>query len=335
MAVGRRRPQLPHPVDTAGLYRLTRRRLEEASAWRHRRPSREEPDVPTGMSLGHGPEDWVGPRDQVSPTHRLVNEQHPTLSACRQIDEAFAVGKVLLLIGLAAQRLPIGVSHARGQSVPTVVDYIYVRAPLLKIFKTKVAAAVGEPVAQGSAGEVAPFNVGEPAKDPLQVGEIWSVIESPVSTTRSLSPGSSWMGEGGGPASTVVDARSTTVVAIGTVVVAGSAVVVGGTAAVDGTAAVAGVAVVVRATVVGTAFVVGVVVAVVVGTAFVVGVVVAVVVVDSAEVGAAVSELPPHAETTNKTVTATACALTFQVCHPSLVAGGARYEPSGVDTCSG
>ena len=144
-----------------------------------------------------------------------------------------------------------------------------------------------------------------------------------MSTTRSLSPGSSWMGEGGGSASTVVDARSTTVVAIGTVVVAGSAVVVGGTAAVDGTAAVAGVAVVVRATVVGTAFVVGVVVAVVV------------VVVDSAEVGAAVSELPPHAETTNKTVTATACALTFQVCHPSLVAGGARYEPSGVDTCSG
>ena len=99
-----------------------------------------------------------------------------------------------------------------------------------------------------------------------------------------------------------------------------------------GTAFVVGVVV---AVVVGTAFVVGVVVAVVVGTAFVVGVVVAVVVVDSAEVGAAVSELPPHAETTNKTVTATACALTFQVCHPSLVAGGARYEPSGVDTCSG
>ena len=145
------------------------------------------------------------------------------------------------------------------------------------------------------------------------------------------------MGEGGGPASTVVDARSTTVVAIGTVVVAGSAVVVGGTAAVDGTAVLTGVVVVVRATVVvaGTAVVVGA--TVVVGTAFVVGVVVAFVVVDSAEVevGAAVSELPPHAETTNKTVTATACALTFQVCHPSLVAGGARYEPSGVDTRSG
>ena len=153
------------------------------------------------------------------------------------------------------------------------------------------------------------------------------------------------MGEGGGPASTVVDARSTTVVEIGTVVVAGSAVVVGGTAAVDGTTAVAGVAVVVRDTVVvaGTTVVVGA--TVVVGVAFVVGVVVAVVagvvvavvVVDSAEVevGAAVSELPPHPETTNKTVTATACALTFQVCHPSLVAGGARYEPSGVDTCSG
>ena len=142
------------------------------------------------------------------------------------------------------------------------------------------------------------------------------------------------MGEGGGPASTVVDARSTTVVAIGTVVVTGSAVVVGGTAAVDGTAVLAGVVVVVRATVVvaGTAVLVGA--TVVVGTAFVVGVVVAFVVGDSAEVevGAAVSELPPHPETTNKTVTATACVLTFQVCHPSPVGGGARYEPSDVDT---
>ena len=151
------------------------------------------------------------------------------------------------------------------------------------------------------------------------------------------------MGEGGGPASTVVDARSTTVVAIGTVVGAGSAVVVGGTAAVDGTAAVAGVAVVVGATVVvaGTAVVVGA--TVVVGAAFVVGVlvavvvgvVVAVVVVDSAEVGAAVSELPPHPETTNKTVTATVCALTFQVCHPSPVGGGATTGAPGVDTRSG
>jgi len=131
------------------------------------------------------------------------------------------------------------------------------------------------------------------------------------------------MGEGGGPASTVVDARSTTVVEIGTVVVAGSAVVVGRTAAVDGTAAVAGVAVVVRATVVvaGTTVVVGA--AFVVGVVVAVGVVVVVVVlvVDSAEVDAAVSELPPHPETTNKTVTATACALTFQVCHPSPVGG--------------
>ena len=132
----------------------------------------------------------------------------------------------------------------------------------------------------------------------------------------------------------MVDASSTTVVAIGTVVVTGSAVVVGETAAVDGTAALAGVVVVVRATVVvvDTAVVVGA--TVVVGTAFVVGVmvgaesavdvVVAVVVVDSAEVevGTAVSELPPHPETTNKTVTATACALTFQVCHPSPVRGG-------------
>ncbi len=141
------------------------------------------------------------------------------------------------------------------------------------------------------------------------------------------------MGEGGSPASTVVDARSATVVAIGTVVGAGSAVVVGGAAAVDGTAVVAGVAVVVGATVVvaGTAVVVGAtvvvdtafVVGVVVGAVFAIGVVVVVVVVDSVEVGAAVSELPPHPETTNKTVTATACALTFQVCHPSLVRGGA------------
>lgn len=150
------------------------------------------------------------------------------------------------------------------------------------------------------------------------------------------------MGEGGGSASTVVDARSTTVVAIGTVVVAGSAVVVGGTVAVDGTAALAGVVVVVRASVVvaGTAVVVGA--TVVVDTAFVVGVVVGavfaigvvVVVVDSVEVGAAVSELPPHPETINKTVTATACALTSQVCHPSPVQGGARYEPPDGDTCS-
>ena len=168
-----------------------------------------------------------------------------------------------------------------------------------------------------------------------------------MSTTRSLSPGSSWMGEGGGSASTVVDARSTTVVAIGTVVVAGSAVVVGGTVAVDGTAALAGVVVVVRASVVvaGTAVVVGAtvvvdtafVVGVVVGAVFAIGVVVVVVVVvvDSVEVGAAVSELPPHPETINKTVTATACALTSQVCHPSPVQGGARYEPPGGDTCSG
>jgi len=134
----------------------------------------------------------------------------------------------------------------------------------------------------------------------------------------------------------VVDASSTTVVAIGTVVVTGSAVVVGGTAAVDGTAALAGVVVVVRATVVVTDTAVLVGATVVVGTAFVVGVLVAVAVgvavavVDSAEVevGAAVSELPPHPETTNKTVTATACALTFQVCHPSPVRGGATTGAS-------
>ena len=152
------------------------------------------------------------------------------------------------------------------------------------------------------------------------------------------------MGEGGGPASTVVDARSTTVVAIGTVVVTGSAVVVGGTAAVDGTAALAGVVVVVRATVVvaDTAVVVGA--TVVVGAAFVVGVmvavavgvVVAVVVVDSAEVevGAAVSELPPHPEATNKNVTATAYFLTVGVCHPFPEGAGGVSDASGVDTYS-
>ena len=94
---------------------------------------------------------------------------------------------------------------------------------------------------------------------------------------------------------------------------------------------VAGTAVVVGATVVvGTAFVVGVVV----GAVLAVDVVVAVVVVDSAEVevGAAVSELPPHPETTNKTVTAAAYFLTVGVCHPSPEGGGVRYEPLGVDT---
>ena len=156
------------------------------------------------------------------------------------------------------------------------------------------------------------------------------------------------MGEGGGSASTVVDARSTTVVAIGTVVVAGSAVVVGGTAAVDGTAVLAGVVVVVRATVVvaGTAVLVGA--TVVVGTAFVVGVMVGavsavdvvvavvVVVVDSAEVevGTAVSELPPHPEATNKNVTATAYFLMVSVCHPSSEAGRGVSDALGVDTYS-
>ena len=96
-------------------------------------------------------------------------------------------------------------------------------------------------------------------------------------------------------------------------VVAGTAVVVGATVVVD------------------TAFVVGVVV----GAVFAIGVVVVVVVVDSVEVGAAVPELPPHPETINKTVTATACALTSQVCHPSPVQGGARYQPPDGDTCSG
>ena len=146
------------------------------------------------------------------------------------------------------------------------------------------------------------------------------------------------MGDGGGSVSTVVDAGSTTVVEIGTVVVAGSTVVVGGTAAVDGTAALTGVVVVVvvRATVViaGTAVVIDT--TVVVGTALVVTLVVAFAVafVDSAKVavGAVVSELPPHPETINKTVTATAYFLTVSVCHPSPEGGGGDIGAPRVDT---
>ena len=91
----------------------------------------------------------------------------------------------------------------------------------------------------------------------------------------------------------------------GTVVVA-AAVVVGATVVV-GAAVVAGTTVVVAATVV-------------VGAAAVV------------EAGTAVSELPPHPETTNRNVSATAYFLTASVCHPAPEKGGATSEPPGVDT---
>ena len=86
---------------------------------------------------------------------------------------------------------------------------------------------------------------------------------------------------------------------------------------------------------VGPAVVVGA--TVVVGAAVVAGatvVVSAAVVVDSAkvEVGAAVSELPPHPETTNRNVSATAYFFTASVCHPAPGGGGATSEPPGVDT---
>ena len=54
--------------------------------------------------------------------------------------------------------------------------------------------------------------------------------------------------------------------------------------------------------------------AVVVGATVVVGAVVV--------AGVAVSELPPHPETTNRNVRATACFLTTRVCHPSPEGGG-------------
>ena len=58
---------------------------------------------------------------------------------------------------------------------------------------------------------------------------------------------------------------------------------------------------------------------VVVGAAVVVG---TTVVVDATVVtGVAVSELPPHPETTNRNVSATAYFLTASVCHPSPEGG--------------
>ncbi len=62
---------------------------------------------------------------------------------------------------------------------------------------------------------------------------------------------------------------------------------------------------------------------VVVGTAVVVAVV----------AGVAVSELPPHPETTNKNASATAYFLIAPVCHPSPEGGAeATSEPPRIDT---
>ena len=117
------------------------------------------------------------------------------------------------------------------------------------------------------------------------------------------------------------------VVVVGTVVV-GAAVVVGGAVVVAATVVVVGATVVVdSAVVVGAAVVAGT--TVVVAATVVVGAAVVV------EAGTAVSELPPHPETTNKNVTATAYFLTASVCHPSPQGGvGATSEPPGVDTRS-
>ena len=82
----------------------------------------------------------------------------------------------------------------------------------------------------------------------------------------------------------------------------GVAVVVVGATAVVGSTVVVGSAVVAGTTVV-------VAVTVVVGAAAVV------------EVGATVSELPPHPETTNRNVRATARFRTARVCHPSPAGG--------------
>jgi hypothetical protein len=109
---------------------------------------------------------------------------------------------------------------------------------------------------------------------------------------------------------------------IGTVVGAAVEVVAAGAVVVVGATVVVGAVVVV----VGATVVVGAVV-VVVGATVVVG---AVVVVVGATVvtGVAVSELPPHPETTNRNVRTTACFLTVSVCHPSPE-GGAANCPSG------
>ena len=102
-----------------------------------------------------------------------------------------------------------------------------------------------------------------------------------------------------------------------TVVVAGAAVVVGAVVvvacAVVVGAAVVGAAVVVGATVVVVDTAVVVAATVVVGTAVVVGA--SVVTGATVLAGVAVSELPPHPETTSKNVTAPAYFLTTSVCH--------------------
>ena len=83
----------------------------------------------------------------------------------------------------------------------------------------------------------------------------------------------------------------------------------------------------VGAAVVGAAVVVGAVV--VVGAAVVVGVTV---VVGTAVVGVAVSELPPHPETTNRNVRTTAYFLTVSACHTPLGGVGVVVNPLRIDT---
>ena len=63
-----------------------------------------------------------------------------------------------------------------------------------------------------------------------------------------------------------------------------------------------------------------------------VGLAVVVVATELVTTGVVVSELPPHPETTNKNVSATARFLIGAVCHPPLRGTGATSEPLGVDT---
>ena len=114
-------------------------------------------------------------------------------------------------------------------------------------------------------------------------------------------------------------------------IVGGTTVVVGAAVVVEVGAAVAGATVVVGATVVAGATVVVVGATVVAGATVVVAVTVVVGAAVVVEVGAAVSELPPHPEATNKNVTATAYFLMVSVCHPSSEAERSNPLPWGRD----
>ena len=63
-----------------------------------------------------------------------------------------------------------------------------------------------------------------------------------------------------------------------------------------------------------------------------VGLAVVVVATELVTTGVVVSELPPHPETTNKNVSATARFLIGAVCHPPLRGTGATSEPLGHET---